>query len=438
MAIPIIIYLLSFIWYTRSKYSLFIFGLSILLSDFYYFLPSNPGFNYMATALIITVVLFECFTDHNFFDSKNDKIGKVVLLLIALFSLNCIITILLRIETSTSALKVLYNNLFFLSYFIFRRFNTAIWEKSLKYILPCSVIGGVLYYLQFLGIHLLSGIVNENEFGQVSYRYMNYPVFTYLLLFYFLFANVKYKYFWLTFFTPFIILPMSRGAMLGFIITIFVFLYIKKRLTKNILRVAIPISFALLAFYPIIKNRFVGDNNKVHFGDEISNIFTWKSYTDFNYTDNDTYAFRIALVWERLDYMFAHPQTLLLGNGSIYENTKACQKRFNFHIGSLSIDKNGDFFTRQIDTTDVAFITHFFRYGILYIIFLVMFLIYSYKRFNIRNNIWADVALLFLLFSIIRCSASSPFYDFSIRRMFPFLLFAGLLMPKQQLLRKTK
>lgn len=438
MAIPITFYILSLIWYIRRKYSLFILGLSILLSNLYYFVPSNPGFNYMSTALIITVTLLEFFKNQNFFSSKNDKIGKIVLLLIALFTLNCIITILLRIETSTSALKVLYNNLFLVSYFIFRKFDIRIWEKSLNYILPCTVIGGICYYLQFLGIHLLSGIINEGEFGQVEYRYMNYPVFTYLFLFYFLFANIKHKYLWLAFFTPFIILPMSRGSMLGVIITVFVFLYIKKKLTKYVLKIAIPIILALLVFYPIIMNRFAGDNNKVHFIDEISNMLKWKSYTDFNNSDSDTYAFRIALIWEKLDYMFAHPQTLILGNGSIYENTKACQEKFDFLIGSLSIDKNGDFFVRQIDSTDVAFITHFFRYGILYIVLIVLYLSYCYKRFNIKNNIWADVALLFLLFSIIRCTVSSPFYDFSIHRMFPLLLFSGIIRPKQQILCKIK
>lgn len=425
--IAILVLILCLYWYVQKKYSLFIWGLSILLSNLYYFLPSNPIFNYAATALVVIICGMELLRDRNFFYYKNDKIAKVVFLLVSLFTINSIITIIFGLETAVSALKVLYNNLFFISYFIFRKIEVKDWERSLRYILPCSVIGGLFYYLQFVGINVLSGIVQEDAFGNVSHRYMNFPSFTYMFLFYFLFANIKHKYILLAFFIPFIILPMSRGAMLGFILAVFCFLYIKKKLTKSLLKIAVPIVIAFFIFQPLIENRFVGESNKVSFGDEIANILTWKSYTDFNSMDSDTYSFRIALIWERLDYMFSHPQTILLGIGSINENTDACRSRFNFQIGSWHIDEKEGNFIGQINSTDVAFMTHFFRYGILYLIFIFQFIFFSYKRFNGVSNIWADVALLYLLFSLIRCTASSPFYDFGINRMFPLLLFSGLL-----------
>lgn len=426
--VAVLVFILTLYWYIRKKYSLFIWGLTLLLTNIYYFVPSSPIFNYLATAVVLIICTLELlFYNHNFLYRKNDKIGNVILLLLLLFLLNCIITIILKRETTISALKVLYNSLFFFSYFIFRKLDLKHWNASLKYILPCSIIGGIFYYLQFFGIHILSGIVNEGEFGQVTHRYMNYPAFTYLFLFYYVFANVKYKYILLFFFIPFIVLPMSRGSMLGFVITVFIFLYLKGKLTRSLFKIAIPIFFAILIFLPVIKERFVGKNNKVSFGDEITNILTWKSYTDYNGSESDTYAFRIALMWERFDYMFKHPLTILLGNGSVYENSKACTSLFDFYIGSWSVDKDGNDFIRQIESTDVAFITHFFRYGILYIVLMVLYLKFCFKRFNAIQNIWADVALLFLLFSIIKCTASSPFYDFAIHRMFPLLLFSGIL-----------
>lgn len=426
--IAVLVFILSIFWYINKKYSLFIWGLTLLLTNIYYFVPSDSIFDYLSTALILVSCALEIISgNHKFFSYKNDKIAKIILLLLLLFSLNCIITIIIKRETTVSALKVLYNNLFIIAYFIFRKFELKHWDNSLKYILPCSIIGGIFYYLQFLGIHVLSGIISENEFGQVAHRYMNYPAFTYLFLFYFLFAKVQYKYILLLFFIPFIILPMSRGAMLSFVITIFIFLYLKGKLTKSIIKIAIPIMLTILIFYPMIKERFVGKNNKVSFGDEITNILSWKSYSDYDTSNSDTYAFRIAIIWERLDYMLDHPQTILLGNGSVYEHTKACTSLFNFYIGSASLDKDGELFVRQIETTDIVFITHFFRYGIFYIIFIIQYLKLCFRRFNKTQNIWADVALLFLLFSIIRCTASSPFYDFGIQRMFPLLLFSGIL-----------
>lgn len=428
--IAILVLILCLYWYAKRKYDLFVWGLSILLSNLYYFVLPDPMFDYAATALVVIICGMEWLRDCRFFYYKKDKIAKVVLLLVLLFTINCLVTIIFGLETPVSALKVLYNNLFFISYFIFRRIEIKDWEGSLRYILLCSIIGGLFYYLQFIGINVLSGGIQEDAFGNVSHRYMNYPLFTYVFLFYFLFANIKHKYILLVFFIPFIILPMSRGAMLGFILAVFCFLFLKKRLTKSLLKISIPVIIVFFIFQPLIEERFFGKNNKVSFGDEIANIFTWKSYTDFNSMDSDTYSFRIALIWERLDYMFSHPQTVLLGIGSIYENTDVCRSRFNFQIGSWHIDEKEGNYIGQIDSTDVAFMTHFFRYGILYLVLIFQFLFFSYKRFNSINNIWADVALLYLLFSIIRCTASSPFYDFGINRMFPLLLFSGLLYSK--------
>ena len=370
--IAILIFILTLYWYIRKKYSLFIWGLTLLLTNVYYFIPSSPIFNYLATAVVLIICTLELlFFNHNFLCCKNDKIGKVILLLLLLFVFNCIITIILKREEPISALKVLYNNLFFFAYYIFRKFDIKHWNASLKYILPCSIIGGIFYYLQFVGIHVLSGIINEGEFGQVANRYMNYPAFTYLFLFYYVFAKVQYKFILLFFFIPFIILPMSRGAMLGFVVTVFIFLYIKGKLTRSLFKIAIPICLAMLFFLPVIKERFVGNNNRVSFGDEITNILMWKSYTDYIGSESDTYAFRISLMWERLDYMFKHPLTILLGNGSVYENSKACTSLFDFYIGSWSVDKDGNDFIRQIESTDVAFITHFFRYGFFYFILII-------------------------------------------------------------------
>ena len=224
--IAILVLILCLYWYVQRKYDLFIFGLSILLSNLYYFLPSNPIFNYVATALVVMICGMEWFRNRSFFYYKKDKIAKVVLLLISLFTINCLVTIILGLETAVSALKVLYNNLFFVSYFIFRRIEVKDWEKSLKYILPCSIIGGLFYYLQFVGINVLSGTVQEDAFGDVSHRYMNYPPFTYMFLFYFLFANIKHKYILLAFFISVFVLPMSLCAMLGFILAVFCFLYL--------------------------------------------------------------------------------------------------------------------------------------------------------------------------------------------------------------------
>lgn len=238
MILAIIFFILSFVWYFSKKYSLFIFGLTVLLSNVYYLAPSDPSFMYLATALVVVISCFEFLQDKTFFKFSGDGIGKAVILLFLLFLINCIGTIVFDIEEPVSALKVLYNNLFFISYFIFRKLDVNVWEQSLKYILFCTIVGGVFYYLQFFGIHVLSGIVQEDYFGKTGNRYMNYPVFSYLFLFYFLFSTKKYKYYYLVFFIPFIVLPLSRGSMMGVILAIFAFLYIRHRLKKTLFNVS--------------------------------------------------------------------------------------------------------------------------------------------------------------------------------------------------------
>ena len=81
--IAILVLILCLYWYAKRKYDLFVWGLSILLSNLYYFVLPDPMFDYAATALVVIICGMEWLRDCRFFYYKKDKInihGRVYLI----------------------------------------------------------------------------------------------------------------------------------------------------------------------------------------------------------------------------------------------------------------------------------------------------------------------------------------------------------------------
>lgn len=428
--LELLVILCCAIAYTKRKYGLFILCLISLLSDFFYFIeiPNHHALRFYINMMVLFLIVVETIRNKRFLSIKDDKIGKAILLVTVYYLLHAVVTVSIGIETMGNAFKVFGAEAYLMSYFLFRRIS---FEKidGIKHILfTITIIGAIAYYLQFAGVNLIAGESSEDMATGAS-RYPNFPQLSYITILYLLFRKgaVPNRGFWLAFLVPLVILPMTRGFMVAFSLAICIVLFLNKDF-KKLARYALPAAILLVIFGSLISARFEGRSGTGGFVNEVTNALSLRSSSDFSWANSDTFVFRIAIALERIEYISSHPSVILTGVGSIYESGETVN-RFNFSIGSGGVDSNDRYYSRQLDTTDISFITHFLRFGVAYLVFIFTFLVCAYKRFyKYRNvNIYSMIALVLLIENIIQCLSSAPFYDFGIQRMFPLLLVTGMI-----------
>jgi hypothetical protein len=105
-----------------------------------------------------------------------------------------------------------------------------------------------------------------------------------------------------------------------------------------------------------------------------------------------TFTFRIALLYERNQYILDRPQAMLLGAGLIPENSKKA-KMFDFKIGLIDDITNE---VVQTESGDISYVNLIFKLGYLgtalYLLLLIFFAVFFYKN---RNNKYGLVSFLF-------------------------------------------
>jgi hypothetical protein len=419
--------------YQTKKYSNFIISLFFILTSGFGFLPI-PG-----TLSLVDVALFLCLgvpflkncRGKNFFSTKNDIIAKIIYLLLGYYTLITFFTVLLDRESFLYSIKIWRLELFYLTYFTFRTIPIRETEKAFNVFIFVTAIAGVLYLLQFIGV---MGFLYQNR-GQLEFstevpgRFNNVPRFVVTLVFYLFFyeGKLQYRNALLILFIAVVIFAQSRGLMLGMLMSIVIYQLLIKQFSK-LLRSFFVISLVVLMFYPIIQYRFQseeGSRQELGFFEEIDQGFLISK--NFNNLDREniqgTFSFRMFLISERLEYLFSNPEYLLTGIGTIHENSP--NNRFDFIIGSERIDDSGNSSIQQIDTDDISFATHLFRYGILYFTIFVFFINFSLKRLYLSSK-WSVISLagfLVLLESLIQCLGTDQFSGFALMA-FPLLILA--------------
>lgn len=338
----------------------------------------------------------------------SNKVSLLLKIIIWYYIFNCAWTIFLGIETVIYSLMVLRLELYLLIFFVFRSIPFKDVESAFEKIFYLSVIGGIFYYLQFVGV---SGILQHNSdisMGIYS-RLNNIPIYTDIMIYYLLITNqkIKYKYLYLLFFVSMVILSQNRGQLLTVCLcTIFILFY--KRQTKRIFAVLSISAVAVYFFLPVILYRFSSEgstgegiveemgtayeifikNRNLNYGEGASVIYS-----------EGTGIYRTLLIKEKFDYMFQRPLNLFCGIGSIHEMSQSCIK-LPFVMGNLW--ENGKI--KKIDTSDVAFLSHFVRYGMIYLILFLTFIKASLTSlWSNRNH---ELFMCCFVFLLDRCLQS--------------------------------
>lgn len=354
------------------------------------------------------------------FSTKNDKIAKVILWIEIWFFLVFIGTIVLGEEDFSFAIKVYRLQLFFFSYFIFRRIPYCIFVNAAKKIGTIGLLLGGLFLLQIFGVELLAGNSDELLFSGDIKRYRNIPYLTILFLIFAFTADIKAKqrYLFIIFWGAILVLSQHRGMMMALGMS-FIMIIIYRRKIGKIFKIAIPLVLVGLMLAPVLVYRFSENSQGVSIMEDMEKGFTIK---DVDSTESEgTFMFRMILILERIEYMADRPNKLFCGNGTIHEDSKKTQTKFNFRIGSGKADANGkDIVKQQIDTNDVALISMFMRYGLVFIILFVILCVNLFRVYNSTHNELSLVSSIFLMYCILRIFSGDEFSPVNYSLLFAF------------------
>lgn len=401
----LIITLCLFNFYQKHEYKRFVCLYSVMMTSGYAFLPApSVKITDFMLILFIGIYIHEKIHNNNLLSVKNDKFAMFTLLLISYYFFIFLKTFLLGDEPFSNCFKVFRTDLWLLQYFIFKRIPYSEIKKSYRFIFILTTIAGLFYFLQFIGI---TGILNFSDESTASIdgfsRRNNAPTFTLAILSYLIFLKIKmrFKILWIAIYFSMFILPMVRGAYIAFGITILLYFMINRDI-KKIFKIAIYCFCAMLFFYPILEARFTNKNGEISTSEDIKMALNTKSQ-EYSSNKGGSFYYRISLLRERIDYLVDNNK-LLMGVGTIHEASS--QNTFPLYVGKSIYDNR----SALIDTNDISFVTRFFRYGLIYLLLFLLYLIYGFKVL-LKNKNFEAGKLGFILLGVItfQCLGSDGF-----------------------------
>lgn len=411
--------LISILSYLQRKYTNFIISFFFVLSNGFHLL-SIPSIKIGDYALLACVILLaiEFKHDKSFFTCKNDKVGLLIILLIFYYLFSMTFSVIRQKESLFYSLLIFRFDLFYLSYFLFRKIDFESINKAFIKLIGISIIGGVLYYLQFIGVTgILQTDSNMINASSGFARLRNVPYLTTPILFYLLVTHnyIKYRNLLIIFFCGLIIFPMNRGGIISSLLVVGSYFMIKRKVSLKHVFLA---AFIFLLFQPIFSYRFSDEGSTG--GGVLSELTTSvgiitendiDGYTNSAIYSDGTFVFRILLVVERLNYLSKSLTNLCFGLGTVHESSSSI-RNYSFSLGTTTVGDDGTLEVHQIDTNDVAFITHLLRFGLIYLFIFLWFLIVSLKRLYRSSEPLCITAFLFLFAKVVQSLGSDGFSSF--------------------------
>ena len=394
------LYLLAFIlsiyFFASRKYVAFLVSFFALMSKMFMLNIGVSPIKETDLCLLLSFVLIPFVLSRNKhgYSFKNDTFAKIVYVFIAFYLVEFFITIATGAEFVGNGLKVIRGILMLMSYFVFKAIPLENYKKFLVIGFWITLIQGVLFYLQFLGINLLSGNFNTESFN-FSYG-LNIPTLTFFYVFYVLKSSYthKYRYLLLAFFMGILLLTFVRSMLIAVIIGIAVFLLINKNRKQSISLLLVSLLFLPIVFNAIDR-KSEASSSSVSTIDDIKMIFSGVENLRRIDSNSGTFSFRIGMFVERVDYLIKHPQYLLTGVGTIHEDSPKCYRRFSFYLGTYSEER---YFEKCIiESGDIAWVPIVLRYGLLGL-FLHFYLFYYVMKVGYKRQDFLQI--LFPLFIV--------------------------------------
>lgn len=380
--ILLLLYFLSFIlYYSNKKAEFLLCFIALTCSGFGFF--SSQGLPFKISDLIIIEVVYitinERLKDRNYFNSKNDIFGKIFITILLYYLFEFIRTVVFKIDTPIYAFKVVRYITVLFFYFYLRKISYSTFEKLFHYLLVCSVAQGIFFYLQLFGIQgILTGRIDEAEkTGQIT-RYANFPVFSLFFTIYYVVkekGNIFFRLFMIVFFAVMPVIGQTRSAIISPAIAIIAYFIIKRKIKYSIY-IALGAIFFQLVVNPMFEYR--DRHREKSTVDEIITIINNPTEAYNTYTSErnaGTFAFRIAMLVERSNYLADNPKCIPFGTGCIHEESP--NNRFTFKLGTRNSRLERGF--TMIGGADISWINILLLYGIGGI-FLYTLLLYKWFK----------------------------------------------------------
>lgn len=337
-----------------------------------------------------------------------DPYSKWVKWLLIFYVLEFVYTLVTGAESISFAFKVFRMPLIILAFYLFRVIPTDSWNEFLRKGLYLVLAQSALYFLQFVGIHLLAGYNGRYGLMMGTNAAINIPKMTFFYIFYCLYNNdIKYRYIIVLLFVTMVFMTFIRGYIFALGIGIAFYLYINREIKQTIIALILSIVLLPLAQNVIEKKSTLNHSTS----DDISQILTG-NLRNIDETSG-TFSFRIAMLVERFEYLESHTQFLFQGVGMIHEYSPNCWNRFKFHIGTYN---EGAYFQRcQIESGDNTWVPILLRYGIIGIVLHLLLFYISLKDAMKRcdwSMILAPSFLIVLLTSLDSCLFERPDFFF--------------------------
>ncbi|XWW45322.1 hypothetical protein JYG30_21730 [Fibrella sp. USSR17] len=334
---------------------------------------------------------------------RNELAFKWVLYFLAFVVVDALFSFYVFEYNILGIIKVFRNYLFLLSLGVFLLVPVRDLKKALHTLALVTVFQSFLYLLQIpLGIPLLQAglagseviIHSAQETGLA--RFYNTPLFLTLTLFYFL-LYYKYRSRLVNIFIVVILIlavlaPMHRGYIFSLTVIISVYLIFKESKKYKVFKVAaLAICIVGVSFSGILDSRLskgFSDFNKTFSGN--------RSITTISFDDN-TFAYRIAHLVERYNFINNDPKRYVFGIGFLSEEAKQAEK-LPFSVGVID-EKSGR--VNQINTGDIAWSLLVLQLGLagtfLFVVILIAAIIFLYGK---RIVPFSTIAMLILINSI--------------------------------------
>ena len=312
-------------------------------------------------------------------------------------------------ESFGLSLAVYRNYLFFFSFTLFRELKSQQLRNVIVKVSFMTLIAAFVYITQPLHqLKILDGATSGEIVEGVGVRYRNIPELLYFILIYVTvrlnFSKLK-SVVLISLCGMCLVLSQHRGVMLGYAVTILIFLLLSRDAKKTIQYVLISI-VGFFAVGSMVISRFE-NKGQISTMDDIANVFDmdYSRAAAGGYDDEGgTLAFRILLFVERFDYFKKHPQYMLTGVGMRHEDSPRTKEEFNFVLGSRKLNQQtGYWVPQQIDSDDLVWFTPFMKFGTigLFLYLYITFLTVTYLLRNRNNGTLAKVIFLYYVMLMI-------------------------------------
>ena len=380
---------LAFILFSNKRYELSLVLFFGLVTNGYQILPSTllmagipvekPTDLALLYVLLVTTYRFNVFKRV----IRNERFFWWTLVFVAFVGLNAFYSYYVLKYDPTGIIRIFRSNLYLLSFGVFITVPVPIIYRVIHLIAIITFIQCGLYLAQIpTGLILLQAgqagsevtVHDASETGLV--RFYNQPIYLSLVLFYYLFQYRCRSWIMHSLVVGTLVLtvvaPLHRTHILTIALVASLYILLRQARGKR----AIYIAVLLIIGYGVSSIDVV--SNRLEKGiTDFSNTFTTGKSLVTTDTGENTFAFRMAHLFERINYIAQTPGGYIFGIGLLAEDTPQA-KQLRFEVGSHN-HRTGEI--AQINTSDIAWSLLILHLGLVGTVLYILVLIQLVKLF---------------------------------------------------------